>query len=51
MHLLGSILLVLVIWWLASRIAGPRAGFGAAAVTTVALLLLGSDQHRHRDYY
>ena len=49
MHFLGGILLVAVIWWLASRVAGPKAGVGAAAVTTVALMLLNSDSHhRHR---
>jgi hypothetical protein len=53
MHFLGGLLLVLVIWWLATRVAGPRAGVGAAAVTTVALLMLNSDghhRHDHRDY-
>ena len=53
MHLLGGILLVLVIYWIASRIGGPKAGVGAAAVTTVALIMLNSDSshahHRHRD--
>ena len=49
MHFLGGILLVAVIWWLASRVAGPKAGVGAAAVTTVTLVLMNSDSHhRHR---
>jgi hypothetical protein len=48
MHLLGGILLILVIWWLAGKVAGPRAGLGAAALTTVALMLLGSGHHDHR---
>ena len=48
MHFLGGILLVAVIWWLASRVAGPKAGVGAAAVTTVALVLMNSDSHRRR---
>ena len=47
MHIIGGILLIAVIWWLASKLAGPRAGVGAAAVTTVALLRLNSGHHRH----
>jgi hypothetical protein len=49
MHFLGGLLLVLVIWWLATRVAGPIAGVGAAAVTTVALLMLDSDRHHRHD--
>lgn len=41
MHIVGGILLVAVVFWLASRVAGTKAGVGAAAVTGVALLLLG----------
>ena len=48
MHVIGGILLVAVIFWLATRVAGPKAGVGAAAVTTVALVLLNSGHH-HRD--
>jgi hypothetical protein len=48
MHIIGGILLILVIGWLATKVAGPKAGVGAAAVTTVALLLLNSDSHHHR---
>ena len=47
MHFLGGLLLVLVIFWLATRVAGPKEGVGAAAVTTVALLMLNSDRHHH----
>ena len=31
MHFLGGLLLVIVIFWLATRVAGPKAGVGAAA--------------------
>ena len=47
MHFLGGLLLVIVIFWLATRVAGPKAGVGAAAVTTVALMMLNSDSHHH----
>ena len=47
MHLIGGILLIAVIFWLATRVAGPKAGVGAAAVTGVALLMLNSGHHRH----
>jgi hypothetical protein len=47
-HFLGGLLLVIVIFWLASRVAGPKAGVGAAAVTTVALMMLNSDRHHHQ---
>ena len=30
MHFLGGLLLVIVIFWLATRVAGPKAGVGAA---------------------
>lgn len=49
MHILGGILLIAVVFWLASRVAGPKAGVGAAAVTTVALVLLNSGHHHRRD--
>jgi predicted benzoate:H+ symporter BenE len=47
MHFLGGLLLVIVVFWLATRVAGPKAGVGAAAVTTVALMMLNSDSHHH----
>jgi hypothetical protein len=47
MHLLGGLLLVMVIFWLATRVAGSKAGVGAAAATTVALIMLNSDGHHH----
>jgi hypothetical protein len=50
MHLVGGILLVLVVFWLASKVAGPKAGVGAAAVTSVALLMLSRDGHRHHHH-
>lgn len=52
MHILGGILLVLVVYWIASRATGSRkAGVGAAAVTGVALMMLNSHHHhRHNDY-
>lgn len=48
MHFLGGLILVGVIFWLACRVAGPKAGVGAAAATTVALVLLNHHNH-HRD--
>jgi hypothetical protein len=50
MHFLGGLLLVIVIFWLATRVAGPKAGVGAAAVTTVALMMLNSDGHHHHHH-
>jgi hypothetical protein len=47
MHVIGGILLIAVVFWLACRVAGPKAGVGAAAVTTVALVLLNSGHHHH----
>jgi predicted benzoate:H+ symporter BenE len=47
MHFLGGLMLVLVIAWLATRVAGPKAGVGAAVVTTAALVMLTSDSHHH----
>jgi hypothetical protein len=49
MHFLGGLLLVAVIFWLTCRVAGPKAGVGAAVVTTAALVMLNSDSHhQHR---
>ena len=52
MHFIGGVLLVAVIWWLATRVAGPKAGVGAAVVTTAALIMLNSGEshghHHHR---
>jgi hypothetical protein len=50
MHFLGGLLLVIVIFWLATRVAGPKAGVGAAAVTTVALMMLNSEGHNHHHH-
>jgi hypothetical protein len=50
MHFLGGLLLVIVIFWLATRVAGPKAGVGAAAVTTVALMMLNSEGHKHHHH-
>jgi hypothetical protein len=48
MHVIGFILIVLVVYWIASRATGSKgAGAGAAAVTGVALLMLNTDHHHH----
>lgn len=48
MHAIGFVLLVWVVYWIASRATGSRgAGVGAAAVTGVALLMLNSGSHHH----
>ena len=48
MHVIGFILIVLMVYWIASRATGSKgAGVGAAAVTGVALLMLNTDHHQH----
>jgi hypothetical protein len=50
MHVIGGILLIVLVYWIVSRLTGSRGvGTGAAAVTGVALLMLNSG-HRHRDH-
>ena len=54
MHVIGFILIILVVYWIASRATGSKgAGVGAAAMTGMALLMpnSGNDHHdRHRDW-
>lgn len=50
MHILGGIILMVLVFWIVSRITGSKgAGAGAAVVTGVALLMLnsGNDSHHH----
>ena len=54
MHVIGFILIILVVYWIASRATGSKgAGVGAATVTGVALLMLNSGHHhydQHQDW-
>lgn len=51
MHFLGFILLVVVVYWIASRATGSRGvGVGAAALTGVAVLMISSHNQSHHNH-